>query len=725
MGRFYKTAKPEFRKDNMYTPPWELMQNTILAKEQEVDKALAQAELLDGSLDTIQHLNFPAEQQRVEQLQEKYRSSVDSLTEQISANPLEYNKFMPQIRKLQRELSKDRSTGEWSDIEGRRNAYSNWIEENKELKNSNPSLYNKLNQHWYSDIVQRGTQDSSAQFQGTKGIDKPDLVEGYRLHFQNIKENATEFSDGKYKIGNKWITEEEVSNIAWNTLSSDKNYKGFVNQMGNVLGEEGYNEAPFKLVGKDGKDISFDDYQNLSDEDKAGVSKVLNSENPFYSDLSSVSQTYGFSQSSITEDKYGLQQNKGNIDSRIAQQKAANAAELEILKQQGKTDLLIKKYELMGERDKELHKDKLKEQAEKGDKKAEKVVNELEAKETIGVLGNPAANYDKDKALITTRTIPISDNPEDGTYIYAVPGTTEYIALQRNTNSIEYAKGKLASSDIELSSGDSFKASEYFEWLGPREHTEDTAKDFLESKQGIYQKNNFDMSAGEKVAEGARWMPSFLKSEQAQDWDKLYQIGNKYQDYKEEWYDNYSSSYQQVYLEPVSDAVGKKSMEIEIRNNSQNFYFTDENGDMIERDVSDLDFNSQMYVTPANSRGQMGIRIKNSDKEDVYIFPDSKDDATSNLMFNHSIQSVNPDSQYFKEMSNRVSTDLTHKLKQKGKNTKGTQSIITNLNGIELSLELIGNEVHLRQPDQSLSTEATKVYSNMGEFVKHFYSIKN
>lgn len=726
MGRYYQTAKPNFVQGNIYTPPVELMQNLLAVNEKRTDDLISKSELLEGTVDTINHLNFDEENKRVKNIQSKYKTAIDDITQKIYDNPLEYKKHLPSLKQLQKEIINDKTSGEWYNIERRQSDYAAWLKDNQKLKESNPTLFNQLNNHWYNDIVNRASENSFARFSGQKIIDKPDLIEGYRQHFENIKANASETSDGKYKINNKWVTEDEVANIAWNTLASDKNFKGYVNQMGNILGDKSYLTNPFNLVYND-KIISFDDYDKLDSEEKKKVKRQLNQENAFYSDLASVAQTYGFTDTSVEADKYGLQRNKALLDSKLITQRGQVGQELELLRQKGDINKMLLKYELEGEKNKEKYKNDLLLKSANGDKGAENILNRITAKETLGTLGNPNANIEQDYLLINNNREK-ADIPNDGkTYAYALPGTTEYAAQQRRKNSTEFAINALKDNTIKLNNGKEFKAKDYFDWLGNRKHTEDTAKEFLQREKNIYQLPSFDTSIAQETINNTRWTPSWMKDDAARDWDKIYTLGNKYEEKRNEWYENYSKSSQQLSFQPITNLEIGNNIISEIKNNKENFYVTDINGDTPKkfRDILDnININSSLSVTAANAHNEMGIKVKLDDKE-YFIFPNNGNNATSNLITNLSMMGVDNKSQYFKEMSDRVSSNLLHNINKSGKNSKGTKSIVTKINGIEVSLELIGDEVHLRQPDQGLNTKAIRTFKNMQEFTKAFYSSQN
>jgi hypothetical protein len=731
MGRFYTTTQPTFLEDNMYQAPIELMAEVIGTHEARTDELMAKSELLDGITDQIQHLNFEAENERVRQIQNKYDNAVNSITDKILENPLDYQKHAPALKALQKEMLDDRTTGEWYQVEKRLQDYQTWLDENKDMRENNPTLFNRLNNHYYNDVVNRATEDANATFQGQRIIDRPDLIKGYREVFENIKANSVEQSDGTWLYKNKVLTESEVANIAWNTLLSDKNYTGFTQQMGGVLGDPGYFDEEgrpinaFNLVDGNGNVITYEQYQQMPDEEKAKVSRQLNPNNAFYSDLSSVAQTYGFTEQEQKADPYGLATHKGRITSGHIQQRANNALQLEGFRQQGRMDLLERKYELMGEQDKEDYKNDLELKAANGDEGAKEILQTLEAKETIGVLGNPTVTLGQDLQMMQMYREQSSDIPDDGrAYFTAVPGTAAYGAQQRWKNASEYGSKENGETVITLSNGTSFKAQEYYDWLGTRKHSEDLSREFLE-KKGIYVKDaGGNTSEAQGWANNARWTPNFMKSDAAEDWDKIYEVGEAYETSREEWYTNYSEGTNQISLQPINDVSVNRNMMNEVKTNAVNYYMVDADGELVDDytdEIKELPDDAQVYVLSANTHGQMGMEVE-VDGESYYIFPNQGNDASSNVMVNLSLQGVDPTSQYYNEMTNRISNNLIQDITSTGENSVGSKSIVTRVNGKLLSLELVGDQVYVRHPDAGLNSDPEAVFENMQHFVNTMYA---
>ena len=74
MGQFYKTSKPTFVEDFMYTPPWKMYQEIIAKKDKAVDDELLKAAELEGTLN-FNTLDFDKEKATEKKLY--YKNKID------------------------------------------------------------------------------------------------------------------------------------------------------------------------------------------------------------------------------------------------------------------------------------------------------------------------------------------------------------------------------------------------------------------------------------------------------------------------------------------------------------------------------------------------------------------------------------------------------------------------------------------------------------------------
>jgi hypothetical protein len=128
MGRFYKTAKPDFLDDIIYQPPWELMQDVIKVHDGKITKANETVDAYDtlmGEVNNIQD-DDPVINERID----GYRTRMDELSGKMQGDLPNYRKYIPEINTLKKELERDLDNG----VLGRGNeAYNDKEAENTRL----------------------------------------------------------------------------------------------------------------------------------------------------------------------------------------------------------------------------------------------------------------------------------------------------------------------------------------------------------------------------------------------------------------------------------------------------------------------------------------------------------------------------------------------------------------------------------------------------------------
>ena len=336
MGRFYQTTDPKFI-DYVFQPNLDLK---LALAEQEVKNSMLKQQLLQETPDVnINHLNFEAENERVKELQDKYMTGVENIAKNIYDGTGDNTKHLVAMKELQREMLQDKSAGDWYKIEQRYKDYSGWLKNHEKIKEKDPGLFNRLNNHWLTTLETEATENPDTRFKGQQIVERPEIVNSLREEFENVKANVATYKNGKYFIKDKQITENEMAEIALHNLLSRPNYQGYVNQMGNVLGDSNYNQPFFELMSKKGETISFEEFSKLSEEAKKEYNKVLNNKNPFYNDLASVARTYSFSEREIEEDKFDLQNDKYINDKNLANDAYKYNINLEKQKQVGRENI--------------------------------------------------------------------------------------------------------------------------------------------------------------------------------------------------------------------------------------------------------------------------------------------------------------------------------------------------------------------------------------------------
>jgi len=284
MGRFYKTTRATFVPNSIYTPPIELMQKAIALNEQRVDKALAQTDLFQNAVDTVKHLDTPGQRELAKQLQEKYAIPINNIVQKIHENPLDYEKYLPQMRNIQRDMMADKQTGLWRTLEENYASYKNWLNSNKEIRKTSPFEFSLMNQYYLDKLDKESKINPEATFEGGQVFSRPDLFgKKYQDLLNGIKENSIEglTNNGLTKTKDEGVSKERVLDLLLNSLKDDPNYIGYVNQMGKVLGQKEYLAPIMHVVEKDGK-----------------KHVELNPENPFASDINALVNKYAYEKTS-------------------------------------------------------------------------------------------------------------------------------------------------------------------------------------------------------------------------------------------------------------------------------------------------------------------------------------------------------------------------------------------------------------------------------------------
>jgi len=516
MGRFYHTTKATFVPNSIYTPPIELMQKAIALNEQRVDKALAETNLFQNAVDTIKHINSPSQNALVKQLQEKYTTPINDIVQKIHENPLDYQKYLPEMRKMQRDMLTDKQSGIWNTLEQNHALYKTWLKDNESKKTSDPATYNMMNAYWKNKLENDSKVNPNALFQGAQVISRPDVMKKLTGIIKNIKANSTGMTtDGKYIYQGKAIDKNRIENIAWNMLRSDPKFQGYSYQMGKLLGQKGYYDEsgntlnPFVLVDEQGEPISNEDYDKLSDAEKKKVTQEVNPNSAFYPDLVAAGNAFSYENQTSKVNPFGFKRDSVYWDT---QEKLAL--------QRGKFEYAVQLATMKGNRATQDAKDKLLNKLYydgyvKNNAEARKAYEKFVAKTSVGTVNSPVRTTTNDEALLekfikSPNTLAIDPkygggkpipeyggktSPDEGKgYMYvdqvtgeghttARMGTAEFAAQQRLVNASNSANAKIGKQIVSLSDGTTFPTSAYIAFLGGRKSTDATAERFLERKQ--------------------------------------------------------------------------------------------------------------------------------------------------------------------------------------------------------------------------------------------------
>ena len=220
------------------------MQGVLSAIETRNDDIIKNAELEADKAIQIGHLNFQGDNDRVQAIQKGINDRVQSITEKLYSDPTNARQHMAELKSLQRDVTANKTSGEWYNMEQRKAAYDTWEKDNAKTKIDNPDRYNDLKAVFLKNMEEETGKDSKAIFKGEQIIGDLNLSDP---KFQNIlnqiqPNGRTLFSpNGRFRSDITEIEKDTVKRAAINLLQSDPNFKGYIRQS-QMVGQTGYGE---------------------------------------------------------------------------------------------------------------------------------------------------------------------------------------------------------------------------------------------------------------------------------------------------------------------------------------------------------------------------------------------------------------------------------------------------------------------------------------------------
>lgn len=618
MGRFYKTAQPEFIDNFVYQPPWQLMNQVMATKQQGYDNAMQFTELIRNMLD-IKHLGF--EDDRVKELKEYYNGKIDELTTQLAKNPNEYNRIMPTIKNLAKELYADKKEGNISKIESRYDWLQQKQKDNAEVLKTDPEAYNRMLNYEYSDLVNRASKDINAAGGTERYVAKPDMnSKELRDLFNNFKATKLEemSQDGRWKYTTTEAKDSEIQHAFWQEYNTNPKVKEYIRQ-GLLTKAPGFydstNDTPIELWQyKDSKgniltqeqaDKLREDYNKLSPEErqKNGLpyNYSLNMSHSLASGIKGYGDIYGFKNTEIEE-------NKGWLNLQLQKQKDASAY-LRILKK-GEIDMskLIKQFELKDDQKRADFENDLKKIIIENGKDSDVGVNATKTLEEINI-GNTFGKFKSPKVSYNTNL----ENALSG----------DNIAIQNESNARETSKKQLNIKEGTVE-------NRFLDYMDSKRMAgftdkEKLAREFAAEEIKSEYKNNPPNNINTNIYQGeySKFVPSVIAQYEKELGNRLLQVHKKYEKEKSNFFENTVT--QDVDLHPTSTS-GNIKITNTLNNNLESYNFTDEEGNILEPKQRPSKVTSSDYAMSSNPMNSIGIKI-NTDKGIMYAIPKTDNKA--------------------------------------------------------------------------------------------------
>lgn len=329
MGRFFRTAAPQYIQDFIYQPDWNYLQASLMKRQTDFDNVNKMAELLGGQL-KVPYLDF--DKGKVTNSQEYYNNEIDTVTNDLYNNKIDEREAQKRINNIARTLQEDISTGILGSVVNRYNNFLKLDEINKDSFKESPEDANMFKNYFYNKL-QSDTENNPYQtFSPQQMVNLPRMTDKeFREIYEKAKADISTYIDKNgYKHTVENISEDDIMSQVLNIYGADPRVKAYLQQQA-MLGDTRYfnvdengnvSQKPFyRYFNKSGEEISQEQadklaeyYNTLSDKDKKDLGvpyrQVLNMDNPFISQASGIGNIYGYNKDTL-EETYGL---KAKID---------------------------------------------------------------------------------------------------------------------------------------------------------------------------------------------------------------------------------------------------------------------------------------------------------------------------------------------------------------------------------------------------------------------------
>lgn len=203
MGRFYNTAKPQFVRDNVYTPPIELMSKVIT----NTDLARDNYENFQASLmEKLKAEGLKADEPRVKEIINKYQSNIGEISKDILDGNLNFGTQMSKLRELGTDISNNWTMGEIAKIESNKKAFDEGVARDLERIKATKGYITEEDR----DAVK---SYNLSQFKGTdyRGPNEYNQLQYEQTAaYYDLNERLQDFGEGFKADGNEYSYDKEV-----------------------------------------------------------------------------------------------------------------------------------------------------------------------------------------------------------------------------------------------------------------------------------------------------------------------------------------------------------------------------------------------------------------------------------------------------------------------------------------------------------------------------------
>lgn len=200
MARFYNTTKGEYVRDNVYTPPIEMLTASLLKKDADIQQTADSLELLRG----LKIDNLDIDKEGAQKIKSDIDNQIDSLVPEIQKNLLSPDN-KSKLNDLKRSIQERVNTGDIYKIQTTAKNYRDFESKLESDKTLSSAQKEKHKSTYWNDFLENNP-DGSVNGSYTPGpiIQDADYLGEYQKWFDNLKPDAIKAL--QEKIGKKWIT---------------------------------------------------------------------------------------------------------------------------------------------------------------------------------------------------------------------------------------------------------------------------------------------------------------------------------------------------------------------------------------------------------------------------------------------------------------------------------------------------------------------------------------
>lgn len=328
MSRFNIIEKPEYVSDFLYQPPWELIEKVAQKKQEDFSATMKSMDMLEGSL-SVGYIPDSKEKERLDTIQKFYQDKIDGFNDSLLGSPEDYKKYLPDMIKLGKDISKDLKTGELSNIQGSYNNYQSWLQSDsvKKAQTEDPGLFETAKNKFLNNWRANPNRSQDALFSGQQLYSGKDFTAGLEKVIKELQPDLQK--EGLVDTSGNWVTTttkeqkqlavERVNNLVMGKMMSDPTLRDYISQR-DSLGYNGYLDKQGNFISPLNEDGTPNPYSSLASAFQFG-------------------QAFAFSEGSVDQ----------KVDAnKFAIQAGDQAHDIDMLnrKQQGDIDKLNLEYQL-------------------------------------------------------------------------------------------------------------------------------------------------------------------------------------------------------------------------------------------------------------------------------------------------------------------------------------------------------------------------------------------